>query len=143
MAKKWITHRAKSRRYRKKAWRQRHKTSRYPKKNYGATFFSPNRPIDKIWFNVRDIEKIKLSPDRKTIEGELSTEEVKRFELKPITDITDDTGRIDLDKFIIKHKISLDKLERKGITKRDILGELTSVDKEGDVVKTIKDIDNE
>ena len=35
--KKWITHRAKSRRYRKRAWRQRHKATQ---KNFGS---SPNQ----------------------------------------------------------------------------------------------------
>lgn len=113
------------------------------KKNYGSLFYSPNRPIEKVWFNIKDINNINLSQDHKTIEGDISAEEIKRFELKPITDITDNTGRIDLDKFIDKHKIQFDKLERKGITKRDILGELTSVDKEQDVVKTIKELQNE
>lgn len=63
MAKRWITHRAKARRYKKKAWRQRHKTN---KKNYGSKMF--RRQIEKEVFSgppeyiinlsrLKDIEK--------------------------------------------------------------------------------------
>ena len=45
MTKRWITHRAKARRYRKRAWKQRHKVGNHPRKNYGSSVAS--RGVDK------------------------------------------------------------------------------------------------
>jgi len=112
--------------------------------NTKFTYYSRNRPIDKIWFNLENDFEVSNDGRTVTTKTPLNMDDLKKYELNPILDITDENGNININKFLKKHNIDENKLTDMGITKNDILGEFKGkIDyslEEERIVKEIKDL---
>ena len=108
MTKRWIVHKAKARRYRKRTWRQRHKTGNHIRKNYGATyeikrvFGKPGRKTQLLILREDIEENLQVPdiPEQRKLELEERKEEVnqqlKRIQGRPPTEFVRGEKQLDL-----------------------------------------------